>query len=160
MVPQSMPAFFAVVRGSAFHYEEAMPTHPSFVQQYGLAATLLAAVVLTASCAGEGHRGSAGLQIRVSVDPVPPSVGSARITVHVSDQAWTPRNGLRVTVRGTRTDAATVTETAVGEGTGRYVAEGFTFSGAGEWVLTVRAELPDGRWTERDRVVAVGPPGP
>jgi hypothetical protein len=155
-----MPAIFAVVRGRAFHSEEAMPALARFVRQSGLSTTLFAAAVLTASCSGEEHRGSAGLQIRVSVEPGTPSVGSARITVHVSDQAWTPRNGLRVTVTSIRADAATVTETAVGEGAGRYVAGEFPFSAAGEWVLTARAELPDGRWTERDRVVAVLPPGP
>jgi hypothetical protein len=155
-----MPAIFAVVPGRAFHSEEAMPALAHFVQQSGLATTLLAAVLLTASCAGEEHRGSAGLQIRVSVEPDSPSVGSARIIVHVFDHAWTPRNGLHVTVRGVHTDAPTVTETAVGEGAGRYVAEQVPFSRAGEWMLTARAELPDGRWTERDRVIAVLPPGP
>ena len=131
-----------------------------FAKKPRLAAALFTAVTLTAACSGEGHRGSAGLQIRMDLEPAMPSVGSVRITVHISDQTWTPRNGLRVTVRGVRTDAATVTETAVGEGAGRYVAREFSLSGAGEWVLTARAELPDGRWTERDRTIAVLPPGP
>jgi hypothetical protein len=155
-----MPTIFAVVHEREFHSEEAMRALARFVQQPGLAKALFAAVALTAACTGEGHRGNAGLQIRMDLEPAAPSVGPVRITVHVSDQTWTPRNGLRVTVRGARTDAATVTETAVGEGAGRYVAGEFSFSGAGEWTLTARAELPDGRWTERDRVVAVLPTGP
>ncbi len=131
-----------------------------FVPQPGVTTALFAVVALLASCSGTGHRGSAGLQIRVDLEPAKPYVGSARITVHVSDQAWAPRNGLRVTVWGVHAGTPLVTETAVGEGAGRYVVEGFSFSESGEWLLTARAELPDGRWTERDQGVAVLPLGP
>jgi hypothetical protein len=155
-----LEAIFAAVHERSFSAEEAMHALSRIVQQRGLTTTLLVAVALSASCMGDGHRGSAGLQIRVDVESATPSVGFSRITVHVSDQAWIPRNGLSVTVSGVHPDAPPVRKAAVGEGAGRYVAESFSFPGAGEWILTVRAELPDGRWTERDRVIAVLPPGP
>jgi hypothetical protein len=128
---------------------------PNAATRLVLTVWLAASVGVVTSCRGEAHRGNAELQLRVAVEPASPFVGPARVVVHASDLEWRVRNGLRVVVSGRHARAEGLTRAAPGAGAGLYVSEAFPFPAPGEWVLTVRAELPDGRWTERDRTVDV-----
>lgn len=73
-----------------------------------------------------------------------PRVGEARVRVRVL-QAGEPVAGARVEVTGDMTHAgmAPVTAEAVPSGDA-YETEGFAFSMAGDWILTVAATYPDG----------------
>ena len=94
---------------------------------------------------------------RVRVDPDPPQVGRARLTVDVTDMAWRPLNGAGVTVSAKRTDGgdAPVVVNAMGVGAGQYSVQELDFETAGPWTLTIRVEISGGRWTEVERTVAV-----
>ena len=114
-------------------------------------------LLTAAACADGVHRGDAGLQLRLELEPARPEVGTVRVAVQVSDADWRPRNGARVTVSATHAQAQSVDWVAPGQGAGHHVAEALPLGSPGEWLLTVRAELSDGRWTERDWVVTVAP---
>lgn len=123
-----------------------------------LAWTVAALVLAAAGCAGDKRDGDANLQVRWSFAPSPPQVGSAEVRVDVSDVDWSPRNGARVILTGTRDGITLVVDTARGQGAGRYVAPAFRFEVAGDWVLRARVETPDGRWVEVERPVQVAAP--
>ena len=91
------------------------------------------------------------------ITPSAPSVGRARIRLVVSDVAWRPSNGARVTVVATRDSVRMAVDTARGQGAGQYFIDDFSFDVAGRWVLSARVETPDGRWVEVDHPVEVGP---
>jgi hypothetical protein len=116
---------------------------------------LLLALTVLGACSPEVRRGDPDLQVAVAFEPDPPTVGTADIQVDLSDLDWTPRNGDRVILTGSRDDIVLATDTAQGRGAGTYRAEGFRFEVAGHWTLTVRVETRDGRWVEIDRPVEV-----
>ena len=130
--------------------------HP--VAGHRLTALLLwpAVGMLLAAC-GSGSRpsGNAGLELRWTIAPDPPQVGTAEIQLDVADVAWRPRNGARVVLTGMRDGVALVVDTARGEGAGRYRAPNFRFEVAGAWTLRARVETPEGRWTQEDLQVEV-----
>jgi len=118
-------------------------------------------VFLAASATGCVHdsvRGNADLQVTVRISPTPPVVGPASIVVDLTDAAWRPRNGATVTLlaRTPRSGTGSVVRRALGEGSGRYRAEAFSFTTEGPWTLTARVELPGGLWMEVDRTIDVG----
>lgn len=141
----------------------AMPTltHPGPLRFEPRRAPLLrrALVVLllaSAACGADPHRGDGRLQIAWELEDRTPPPGPVRVVVQVTEMDWTPRNGLRVTVRARSPDGEVTSWPAPGEGAGRYVAEGVALAEPGPWTVTARAERPDGRWTERDVTVTVG----
>jgi hypothetical protein len=120
---------------------------------------LVGAVVAMAACGGDRRTGDPDLQLRWVVEPSPPHVGSATVRVDVADVDWTPRNGALVVITGLRDSVRMAVDTAVGQGAGQYLAEGFPFVVAGDWVLRTRVETVDGRWTEVDHPVKVAAGG-
>jgi len=121
-------------------------------------AALLLSTLLLVACAAEVRRGDPDLQVRVSTEPAPPTVGLADVQVELSEVDWTPRNGDRVILSGSRDGIVLAVDTARGQGAGSYRAEGFRFEVAGDWILTVRVETRDGRWVEVDHPVEVTTP--
>lgn len=134
-----------------------LPSRPRRVTARALLAFLAAA---PAACGGAPREGDADLQVRWSFEPSPPVVGQAELRVDVSDIDWSPRNGARVVVTGSRDGITLVTDTARGQGAGRYVAPAFRFEVAGDWVLRARVDTPDGRWVEVEHAVRVVAPEP
>ncbi len=126
-----------------------------------LLALCLPALLLPA-CRGEGGGGDPSLSLRMDISPTPPGVGPARLIIHLDD-AGAPVEGARIVVEGNMTHAGMtpVIDTARADAPGRYVVDGFRFTMGGDWILTLRATLPDGRWTEvrQDTRVARGPSG-
>ena len=112
------------------------------------------------TCERAQRRGTAELEVRLHVDPDPPAVGKAQLTVAVTDVSWRPLNGAHVTVSGTRMDGrgAPAEAVAVGRGAGQYLVPGFDFEATGGWTLTIRVELAGGQWTEVERIVTVEAP--
>ena len=113
-----------------------------------------AAVVATSCVVVIGQTGCApsqqdglGLTVDVGISPTPPLVGPTRLLISLSDSAGAPVEGAEVQVEGNMTHAgmAPVFATAQDEGEGKYVIPGFRFTMAGDWILTVRVTLADGR---------------
>jgi hypothetical protein len=96
--------------------------------------------------------GDSGLALNVAISPTPPSVGPARLIISLADSAGTPLDGAEILVEGNMSHAgmAPVVDTALAEGPGKYGVSSFSFTMAGDWVLTLRATLPDGRWVQKD----------
>jgi hypothetical protein len=79
-------------------------------------------------------------------------VGPARLIITFSDSAGLPLEGAEVVVEGNMSHAGMVPvfDTATAEDPGRYGISDFNFTMAGDWILTVRATLPDGRRAQID----------
>jgi hypothetical protein len=113
-------------------------------------------------CRGETDWGDPSLRLEVSLSPTPPAVGPARVIITLNDTLGTPVEGALVVVEGNMIHAGMVpvVETAQAEDPGRYGISAFTFTMAGDWVLDLRATLPDGRWVRtRHPTNVVGPMG-
>jgi hypothetical protein len=87
-----------------------------------------------------------GVTVQVDVIPHPATVGLAQVAIQLANAAGGPVAGAIVNVEGdmTHPGMAPVFATARETGGGRYQA-GLELTMAGDWVLTVRAKLPDGR---------------
>ena len=92
----------------------------------------------------------AGISVEHEVEPRPPRVGAARVTLRVADASGRPLGGARVRLEANMSHAGMrpVFAEAVESGPGRYQTE-LEFTMAGDWVVLVHAALPDGRKIER-----------
>ncbi len=105
-----------------------------------------------AAAAGGGVRA----RLELARDPI---VGSVPLSVYLLDGAEGV-DGARVTVTAAAsgTGTAPIASRATEAGPGLYRVPDFAFPAAGDWVLTTRAELPDGRSHASETRVTV--PGP
>ncbi len=110
---------------------------------------LLTLLTLVAGCRRSGQDLS-DVGVSLVVNPNPPQVGKALVTLMLSDSAGQPITGAKVEFEGNMSHAgmaptlAQPTEVAPG----RYEAP-LEFNMAGDWFILVRATLPDGRKLER-----------
>jgi hypothetical protein len=105
-----------------------------------------------ALAAGCRASASSAAGVDISIDINDPAAGQpTALVVHLVDSAGAPIEGAAVEVEGNMRHAGMVPvlAPAVEDSPGRYVAEGFVFSMGGDWVMTVRASLADGRKAER-----------
>jgi hypothetical protein len=104
-------------------------------------------------CRENLDRGDPGLILDVAISPTPPAVGPARLIITLEDTAGAPVAGATIVVEGNMSHAGMipVMDTARVEAAGRYGISAFEFTMAGDWILTLRAQLPDGRWARLDR---------
>lgn len=112
-------------------------------------------------CRGPRDAGDPTLTMEVGISPTPPAVGPAQILVTLHDTAGAPVDEALVTVEGNMSHAGMVpvVDTAHATDPGRYMVRDFDFTMAGDWVLTVQADLPDGRTARLDYGTTVmGPP--
>lgn len=111
---------------------------------------LLPPVLLLAlpGCRGEFDPGDPGLVLSVAISPTPPMAGQARLIISLADTLGEPVSGATIEVEGNMSHAGMVpvVDTAVAEGPGHYGISDFSFTMAGDWILDLRATLPDGRW--------------
>ena len=113
-----------------------------------LAAALL--LLALASCGRGGGRDLPDVGMDLVVEPSPPQLGPAAITITLHDADGRPISGAVVRLEGNMNHAGMVpvfadaTEVAPG----RYRA-GLEFTMGGDWFILVRADLPDGRSMER-----------
>ncbi|HOU41364.1 MAG TPA: FixH family protein [Promineifilum sp.] len=87
------------------------------------------------------------MQLTLSPDPDTLVVGPLRLDVTLRDASGAPIDGATdVSLRGDMSHAGMepVLATAAGQGNGIYRAD-FTWTMAGDWIVTVEATLPDGR---------------
>jgi hypothetical protein len=97
----------------------------------------------------------------VRVSPTPATLSGGRILVALDDTAGRPVPDAVVQVTGQMTHAGMVpvVDTASQEAPGRYAVPAFGFTMAGDWVLEVRARLPDGREAAADQPIRVADMG-
>ncbi len=112
---------------------------------------LLAAVMFVGACQRQSRQPSTG-DIRIELDTplFSPAVGPTHLRVRLLDRAGNPVDNAVVHARGDMTHAGMVpvfTE-ATGAQDGRYMLP-VEWTMSGDWIVTVDAELPDGRSASR-----------
>lgn len=93
---------------------------------------------------------AADVSVEHEIEPRPPRVGAARVTLRVADASGRPLGGARVRLEANMSHAGMrpVFAEATEPEPGRYQTE-LEFTMAGDWVVLVRLALPDGRRIER-----------
>ena len=106
-------------------------------------------LLLLAGC-GRGSKDLPDVNVTLEIEPSPPQLGLASITVVLQDAGGLPIRGAQVELEGNMNHAGMVPVFAeASEVTpGRYRA-GMEFTMGGDWFILVRADLPDGRSMER-----------
>lgn len=124
------------------------------VQRQALPWSLAILMVLTLAlfaCQGGTQQNLPDVSVDLTVSPDPPEVGPATVTVNLRDADDQPIGGAKMNLEGTMTHAGMVPvfADAVETEAGRYEAS-LEFTMGGDWVIIVRATLPDGRSLERE----------
>ena len=92
-----------------------------------------------------------GLVMRHEVAPQPPRVGPAKITLSLSDAAGKPITGARVNLEGNMSHPGMLPVFGAAREieAGRYQTS-IEFTMGGDWIVLVKADLPDGQKLERE----------
>lgn len=117
--------------------------------------SLLLIVVLLASACGTDPTPELtvdDITIQVQVDPDPPTVGEAQLTITLADSAGRTVDGAAVHVRGDRAGQLPVDVEATGSENGVYHLP-FSWTNAGHWILGVTVTLPDDQGVLEDTAV-------
>lgn len=106
-------------------------------------------LLLLAGC-GRGSKDLPDVNVTLEIEPSPPQLGLASITVALHDASGLPISGAQVELEGNMNHAGMVPVFAEASevAPGRYRA-GMEFTMGGDWFILVRADLPDGRSMER-----------
>ena len=106
-------------------------------------------VLAIVSCS-RGARELPDVGVELAIEPEPPQLGPATVTVTLTDSGGAPITGAGVELEGNMSHAGMVPVfgQAPEVAPGRYQAQ-LEFTMAGDWFILVRAELPDGRSMER-----------
>jgi hypothetical protein len=124
---------------------------------------LVLAVLLIGGCRGGEAPDDSGLTMTLAMSPTPPGVGPARLIITLQDSTGAPVEGATVSVEGNMSHAGMVPVfgSALEGESGTYTISDFTFTMAGDWILTLEATLPDGRRTQLRKGTKVysAPPG-
>lgn len=99
---------------------------------------------------GRGGKDQPDIAVELAIEPEPPRLGPATVTVTLHDAGGQPIRGAVVTLEGNMNHAGMVPLFADSAevAPGRYRAE-IEFTMGGDWFILVHAELPDGRSLER-----------
>ncbi|MBI1876760.1 MAG: FixH family protein [Chloroflexi bacterium] len=111
---------------------------------------LLIILTLVVGCRRAGQDLS-DVGVDVVVNPNPPQVGQATVTLTLTDANGQPITGAQIELEGNMTHAGmapTQAQQPSEVAPGRYEAP-LEFSMAGDWFILVKATLPDGRKLER-----------
>lgn len=125
--------------------------HRVFVFSVCVTFAFLAALPLAGCGRGQGAAASDDVRIDLRLGSAPAVVGPAEVTIDLASIDGRPIDGASVEVEGTMSHAGMVPvfAAAASAGPGRYVTRDFRFTMGGDWILIVRAKLPDGRQVER-----------
>ena len=93
---------------------------------------------------------AADVAIDLAVNPDPPGIGSTRLSVSLTAADGSPIDGARLHIKGDMTHAGMQPVLAeIDGGRGGIYETPFEWTMGGDWIVTVSAELPDGRRTAR-----------
>jgi hypothetical protein len=110
---------------------------------------LLVTLLILAGCRRSGQNLS-DVGVSLVVNPNPPQVGEALVTVTLSDATGQPVTGAKVELEGNMVHAGMAPTLAQPtEVTPGHYEAPLEFDMAGDWFILVRATLPDGRKLER-----------
>ncbi len=107
----------------------------------------LALVVLLVPVLGCRHEDNADeIEVKITVDPDPPRVGPARLTLLVKDHSGKPLEGATLKLEGNMAHAGMkpVFADAREDKDGRYRAE-LEFTMGGDWFILIEGKRADGR---------------
>jgi hypothetical protein len=106
---------------------------------------LAASVLLIAGCRQQTQNAAAGFTIHLRTEPENPAVGESTLRIAVRGADGTPITHAKVSVRGDMNHAGMMPVLAAAERVenGEYVVP-FEWSMAGDWMVEVTVELPDG----------------
>ncbi|MFN2292110.1 MAG: FixH family protein [Anaerolineae bacterium] len=107
-------------------------------------------LLLTLLGCARGMQDLPDVGVDLSIEPDPPQMGPATVTVILTDAEGQPLEGAQMEIEGNMSHAGMVPVLAVARETspGRYQAE-LEFTMVGDWFMLVRADLADGRSMER-----------
>jgi hypothetical protein len=107
-------------------------------------------LLLALSACGRGDRDLADVTVELTIEPSPPQIGPATITVSLRDVYDQPISGAKIELEGNMSHAGMVPVFAPATEVepGLYQAD-LEFTMGGDWFILVRADLPDGRSMER-----------
>lgn len=99
---------------------------------------------------GRGSPDLNNVDVELDIEPHPPRMGPATVTIALRDTDSQPISGASVEIEGNMSHAGMVPvlATASEVDPGFYEAE-LDFTMGGDWFILVRADLPDGRSLER-----------
>jgi hypothetical protein len=135
--------------------------HSGFDTRRLILALAIVASLVGCSRASQGNDEAPEIEISLHLDPDPPLFGRpCELSVVVLDATGVGVEGARLEIKGDMTHAGMVPVVATAEegDAGQYTT-GFEWTMAGDWILTVQAELPDGRMARREYTVRVEIPG-
>jgi hypothetical protein len=121
-----------------------------FVRNCLLATAFLILLFTVSACQRGSNKDIPEIGIDLTVSPNPPSVGTATISLVLSDAEGHPIDGATVELEGNMSHAgmAPVFAQAAEAEPGHYEAP-IEFNMGGDWFILVKATLPDGRKLER-----------
>jgi hypothetical protein len=107
-------------------------------------------LLLVLAACGRGGKDLPDVAVDLIIEPEPPQLGPAAITVTLHNVKGEPLSGAVVELEGNMNHAGMVPvfADAVEIAPGRYRAD-LEFTMGGDWFILVRADLPDGRSMER-----------
>ena len=111
---------------------------------------LFVPLLLLGGCRQSQSGGTADLTIEL-ISPLFPSLdGSREMSVRVIDVAGQPVNDAQIDIKSDMTHAGmTPVQAEAQNGIDGIYTVPFTWTMAGDWIVTVRATLPDGTWAEQ-----------
>ncbi len=112
---------------------------------------------VVAGCRQSSEQGTAVLTIEL-IAPLNPSLANDReMSLRVTDEAGQPVNDAILDIKGDMTHAGMVPVLAnARNGVGGVYTTPFVWTMTGDWIVTARATLPDGRWDEAEFRLRVG----
>lgn len=113
-------------------------------------AWMVLSLLLVLSGCGRGIQDLPDVAVELDLEPDPPRLGPAMVTIALRNAEGQPISGATVEIEGNMSHAGMVPVLASASevAPGRYTAD-LEFTMGGDWFLLVRADLPDGRSLER-----------
>jgi len=115
--------------------------------KYGVSLVFTLLLVVGTGCVRASQQAdSADVQIKLAAIPFPPVIGESRLVIQIADRFGEPIDEAHMDIKGDMTHAGMVPILAEVEGGGENGVYNvpFEWTMAGDWMVTVNIQLPDG----------------